>query len=165
MVLIHTFNIFLTDQRLLYYILTFFISFPSSLDILWEFYFGRRMLWPQKVKNECESHSTVSDSLKPHGPYSPWNSPGLNTVVGSLSLLQGIFLTQGLNLGLPHCQQFLYQLSHKGSLRMLEWVADPFPSVFPNPGIKLGSPTLQVDSFTSWAIWPLNIVQMIFQNF
>ena len=46
----------------------------------------------------------------------PWNSLGQNTGVGSLSLLQGIFPTQGLNPGLPHCRQTLYQLSHKGSL-------------------------------------------------
>ena len=46
------------------------------------------------LENESESHSVVSDSLKPHGLYSPWNSPGQNTGVGSLSLLQGIFPTQ-----------------------------------------------------------------------
>ena len=45
--------------------------------------------------NESESHSVVSDSLRPHGLYSPWNCPGQNTEVGSLSLLQGIFPTQG----------------------------------------------------------------------
>ena len=44
---------------------------------------------------ESESPSVVSDSLRPHGLYSPWNSPGQNTRVGSLSLLQGIFPTQG----------------------------------------------------------------------
>ena len=49
---------------------------------------------------------------------SPWNSPDQNTGVGSLSLLQGIFPTQGLNQGLPHCRQTLYQLSHKGSLSL-----------------------------------------------
>ena len=43
------------------------------------------------------------------------NSPGQNTGVGSLSLLQGIFPTQGSNPGLSHCRQILYQLSHKGS--------------------------------------------------
>ena len=42
----------------------------------------------------------------------PWNSPGQNTRVGSFSLLQGIFPTQGSNPGLPHCRQNLYQLSH-----------------------------------------------------
>jgi len=41
----------------------------------------------------------------------------------SLSLLQGIFTTQGSNPGLPHCRKILYQLSHEGSLRILEWVA------------------------------------------
>ena len=45
----------------------------------------------------------------------PLNSPGQNTGVGSLSLLQGIFPAQGLNPGLPHCRRILYQLSHKGS--------------------------------------------------
>ena len=49
-----------------------------------------------------ESHSVVSNSSQPHGLYSPWSSPGRNTGVGSLSLLQGIFPTQGSNPGLPH---------------------------------------------------------------
>ena len=62
-----------------------------------------------------ESCSVVSNSLRSHGLYSPWNSPGQNTGVGSLSLLQEIFPTQGSNPGLPHCRQILYQLSHKGS--------------------------------------------------
>ena len=66
---------------------------------------------------KSESHSVVSDSLRPHGLYSPWNSPGQNTGVGSLSLLQGIFPTQGSNPGLLHCRQILYQLSHKWSPR------------------------------------------------
>jgi len=54
----------------------------------------------------------VPDSLQPHD-CSPWNSPGQNPGVGSYSLLQGIFLTQGLNPGLPHRWQILYQLSHQ----------------------------------------------------
>ena len=57
-----------------------------------------------------ESCSVMSDSLRPHGLYSPWNSPGQNTGVGSYSLLQGIFPTQGWSPGLPHCRQILYQL-------------------------------------------------------
>ena len=64
--------------------------------------------------SESESHSVVSDSLRPHGLYSPWNSPGQNTGVGSLFLLQGIFLTQGSNWGLLHCRWILYQLSYQG---------------------------------------------------
>ena len=55
-----------------------------------------------------------SDSLRPHGLSSPWNSPGQNTGVGSLSLLQGIFPTQRSNPGLPHCRWILSQLIHKG---------------------------------------------------
>ena len=50
-----------------------------------------------------------------NGLYSPWNSLGQNTGVGSLSLLQGIFPTQGLNPCLLHCRWILYLLSHKGS--------------------------------------------------
>ena len=49
------------------------------------------------MESESESHSVLSDSLRPRGLYSPWNSPGQNTGVGSLSLLQGIFPTQGSN--------------------------------------------------------------------
>ena len=69
-----------------------------------------------------ESRSVVSDFLQPHGLYSPWNSPGQNTGVGSLSLLQGIFPTQGPNPGFPHCRQTLYQLGHKGSPAQLTQV-------------------------------------------
>ena len=78
--------------------------------------------------------------------YSPWNSPGQNTGVGSLSLLQGMFPTQGLNPGLPHCRQILYQLSHQGSQRILR-VGRTSPADFPDPGIELESPELQADSF------------------
>ena len=80
------------------------------------------------MQGESESHSVMSSSLRPHGLYSTWNSPGQNTGVGSPSLLQGIFPTQGSNPGLPHCRQILYQLSHKGSPRILECVAYPFSS-------------------------------------
>ena len=71
-----------------------FSSCPQSLPALgcfpmsWLFTSGRQSLC------ESESHSVVSNSLRPHGLYSPWNSPGRNTGVGSLSLLQGIFPTQ-----------------------------------------------------------------------
>ena len=69
----------------------------------------------------------MSDSLRPHGLYGPWNSPGQNTEVDSLSLLRGIFPNQGLNPGLPHCGQIL--------------LAD-----LPNTGNIPGSPALQADS-------------------
>ena len=65
--------------------------------------------------NESESHSVVCNSLQPLWLYSPWNSLGQNTGVGSYSHLQEIFLTQGLNARLLHCRQILYQLSHQVS--------------------------------------------------
>ena len=64
---------------------------------------------------ESECCLVVSDSFRPHRLYSPWNSPGQNTAVGSLSLLQGIFPTQESNQGLLHCRWILYQLSYQGS--------------------------------------------------
>ena len=66
----------------------------------------------------------------------PRNSPGQNTGLGSLSLLQRIFATQGLNPGLPHCRWFLYQLSHKGS---------PF-------AIKLFTKSFWVGSHDFWGV-------------
>ena len=65
-----------------------------------------------KVTQTCQ---TLCDPID----YSPWNSPGQNTRVGSLSFLQGISPTQGSNPGLPHCRQILCQLSHQGSPELL----------------------------------------------
>ena len=103
-----------------------------------------------------ESHSAGSDSSWPHGLYrtswTPWNSPGQNTGVGNLSLLQGIFPTQGSNPGLPHCRQILYQLSHKGSPRILEWVAYPFSRGSPQQRNCTGVSCIAGGFFTNWAI-------------
>ena len=90
--------------------------------------------------------------LWPHGLYSPWNSPGQNTGVGSLSLLQGIFPTQGSNPDLPHCRQILYSLSHKGSPRMLEWVAYPSPSRSSRPRNLTRVSCIAGRFFTNWTI-------------
>ena len=65
-----------------------------------------------KVKHERVNCSVLSDSLQPHGLgltrlLCPWDSLGRNTGVGCHSLLQGIFLTQGLNLDLLFCRQIL----------------------------------------------------------
>ena len=100
----------------------------------------------QSRKSESEICSVMSNSLWPHGVCSPWNSLGQNPRVGSLFLPQEIFPTQGSNPSLPHCRRILYQLSHKGSPRILEWVDYPFSSGSSDPGVKLGSPALQVDS-------------------
>ena len=70
---------------------------------------------------EPRSPTLQADSL----PAEPQGKPQ-NTGVRSLSLLQGIFPTQGSNPGLPHCRQILGQLSHQGSPRILECVAYPF---------------------------------------
>ena len=82
----------------------------------------------------CISWSGVSDSLQTHRlqPASflcPWNPPSKNTEVGSHSLLQGIFPTQGLNLGLPHCRQILYCLSHQGSSPKKVLIFQLFPTL------------------------------------
>ena len=100
---------------------------------------------------ESESRSVVSDSLWPHGLYSPWNSPGQNTGVGSLSLLQGIFPTQESNPGLPPCRRILYQLSHKRIPRILEWVASPFSSGFSQLRNWTGVSCITGRFFTNWA--------------
>ena len=76
--------------------------------------------WAQQDWSQSVSQSVVSNSLQPHGLeparlLCPWNSPGKNTGVGSHSFLQGIFPTQGLNLGLVHYRKSLYHLSHLGS--------------------------------------------------
>ena len=73
-----------------------------------------------QLKCESESRSVMSDSLLLYGLYSPWNSLGQNTGVGSLSFLHGIFPTQGSNPGIPHSKPsifwhsafFMIQLSH-----------------------------------------------------
>ena len=81
-----------------------------------------------------------------------WNSPGQNTGVGSLFPLQGIFPNQGSNPGLAHCRWILYQLRHKGSRRILEWIAYPFPSgsFWPRNWTRVSC--IADRFFTNWAI-------------
>ena len=111
----------------------------------------------QPTKISCtsmwsESCSVVSNSLRPHGLYSPWKSPGQNTGVRSHPLLQGIFPTQESNPGLPHCRWILYQLSHKGSPRILEWVAYPFYRGSSWSKNQTGVSCIVGGFFTNWAI-------------
>ena len=77
-------------------------------------------IWATREAHSRQLKVAQSDSLRLHGLYSPRNSPGQNTRVWSLSLLQGIFPTHDR----PHCRQSPYQLSHKGTPRILERV-DP----------------------------------------
>ena len=83
---------------------------PKELDTT------KQLSTPQvSFRYESESHSAVSNSFQPHVLYSPWNSPDQNTGVVSCSFLQGIFWTQGWTLGLLHCRQIHYPLSHQGN--------------------------------------------------
>ena len=113
---------------------------------------------------KSESCSVVSDPLRPHGLYSSWNSPGQNTGVGSLSLLQGIFPTQGLNSGFPHCRRILYQLSQKGNPRILKWVAYPFSSRCSQPRNQTGVSCIAGGFFTNWAIREAHISPSRWEN-
>ena len=101
--------------------------------------------------SESESRSVVSDSLQPHGLYSPWNSSGQNTGEGSLFLLQGIIPTQGPNPGLLHGKWLLYKLSHQASPRKLEWVAYPFSSGSSQPRDQTQVSCIAGGFLTVWA--------------
>ena len=109
-----------------------------------------------KPQKESESHSVMSNSLQSHGLYPsrllcPWDSPGQNTGVGSHSLFQGIFPTQGLNPDFLHCRQILSHLSHQGSPQILEWLDYPFSRGSSQPRNWTGVSCLVGIFFTSWA--------------
>ena len=89
-----------------------------------------------------ESRSVMSNSLWPDGLYSPWNSLGQNTEVGSLSLLQGIFPTQVSSIA----GRFFTSWATREAQEY--WSGQPVssPADLPDPGIEPGSPALQVDS-------------------
>ena len=116
----------------------------------------RQLVWttPSEV-NVAQSNSLL---------YSTGDSPGQNTRVGRLSLLQGIFPTRRLNPGLPHCRQILYQLSHNGSPRILEWVAYPFSRGSSWSGIEPGSPALQADSLSTELCGNRKILEAVAQQ-
>ena len=100
-----------------------------------------------------QSCLTLCDPIdcSPPGSSVHGDSPGKNTGVGSRSLLQGIFPTQGWNPGLPHCRRILYCLSYQGSSRTLEWVAYPFSrgSSWPRNWTRVSC--IAGGFFTSWA--------------
>ena len=123
---------------------------------LWAGQMGGEFMYPftvdLKLPQHCEpvrccavlSHSVVSNSLRPHGlqftrllcprgfsrqEIPMHRSPGFihgDSVHEDHAVLQGTFPTQGSNPGLLHGRGILYQLSHHGSPRILEWVAYPF---------------------------------------
>ena len=95
---------------------------------------------------QSESRSVMSYTLRSHGVLQ-----ARKLEWGTFSLLQGIFPTQGLNPGLPHCRQILYQLSHKGSPRILEWVAYPFSSRSSWPRNRTQVSCIADGFFTNWS--------------
>ena len=88
-----------------------------------------------------------------------WNSPGQNTGVGSLSLLQWIFPTQGSNPGLPHCRQVLCQLRHKGCPNNIEVDVFLELSCFIYDPVNVGNLTSGFSSFSkpSLNIWKFTV--------
>ena len=118
----------------------------SVISVLFLSYWQKENAGLKRNESESESRSVMSNSLGLLGLYSPWNSPGQNTEIGSCSLLQGIFPTQGSKPGLPHCRRILYQLSQREAQEY--WSGQPIssPMDLPDPGIKLKSPVLQADT-------------------
>ena len=90
--------------------------------------------------------------------YSPWSSPGQNTGAGSLSLLQGIFLTQESNPGLPHCRQVLYQLSQREAQNTTEGC------LLTHGLISSPAQTYKADFlFCSWRRWSMGMFIVSFK--
>ena len=117
---------------------------PPAVQETWVLSLG----WEDPLEKGMATHSRIL-GWRIHGPYSPWNCPGQNTGVDSLSLLQGVFPTQGSNPGLPHCRWILYQLSHKGSPRILEWVSYPFSRGSSQPRDRTQVSCITGELFTS----------------
>ena len=120
------------------------VPYPCTCPLHWAFQVAL-------VVTKSESRSTVSESLRPHRLYSPWPSSGQNSGVGSLSLLQRMFPTQGSNPSLLHCRQILYQLSHEGGPGILEWVAYPLSSGSSWSRNQTGVSWIAGRFFTNWA--------------
>ena len=113
----HSFHSLYSSSNIIQLVKIWFMKLFQNFPLYSEAYISRHLWLIPVVTESC---SVVSDSLQPRGLWParllcPWNSPGRSTSVGSLSLLQGIFPTQGSNPGLPHCRQTLYCLSHQGS--------------------------------------------------
>ena len=100
-----------------------------------------------------QSFPTLWDPMdcSPPGSSVHGDSPGKNTGVCCHILLQGIFPTQVSNPGFPHCRQILYQFSHKGSPRILEWAAYSFSRGSSPPRNWTGVACIAGGFFTSWA--------------
>ena len=130
----------------------------SGMNILRCAFLSHILIYYSPRANDCRRKWQLTPVSLPGRP--PWTEEPQVTVpevpksqtqlvnieMGILSLLQGIFPTRWLNPELPHCRWILYQLSHKGSPRILEWVAYPFSRGPSKPSNRTRSPELQVGS-------------------
>ena len=119
-------------------------------QILYQLSYQGSGMWQVKVAQSCP----ILCDLMGH---SPQNSPGQNTAVGSLSLLQWIFPTQRSNPGFPHCRWIIYQLSLKESPGILEWVAYPFSSGSSQPRNRTGISCIAGRFFTNYQESPMYV--------
>ena len=96
---------------------------------------------------------TLCDPMdcSPLGSSGPWRFSRQEYWMSCHAFLQGIFPTQGSNTGLPRCRWFLYQLSHKGSPRILECIAYSISSGSPWPRNWTGVSCIAGGFFTNWA--------------
>ena len=105
--------------------------------------------WELSLGKWSEIHSVVPHSLRP-----PWTSPGQNTGMGSLSLLQGIFPKprDRTQVSCIAGRLFTIYLSHQGSPRILEWVAYPFSRGSSPPRNRTRVSCTAGGFFTNWAM-------------
>ena len=118
----------------------------NFIDMFWHKFPRGSLLVLCLVVQSCPTLQDPMD-YSPPGSSVHGDSPGKNIGVGCHAILQGIFSTQGLNPGLQH----LYQLSHKGSPRILEWVAFPFSRGSSQPRNQTRVSCIAGRFFTSWA--------------
>ena len=147
------------------------IIFSNNIEV----FNGLCRILPKVGKREClsfkhcasifevkwsESRSVVSDSLWPHGLYSPWNSPGQNTGVGSLSILQGIFPSRGLNPHLAHWRLILYKLSHHPCFQFGALIIHCMLPVclHTSPPRMLVTKWEPIHLFSMWGSWSMEIL-------
>ena len=84
---------------------------PPAMQRTWVLSLG----WEDPLEEGMATHSSILPCTEEPGRIQSMEFSSQNTGVGSLSLLQGIFPTQGQNPGLPHCRQIPYHLRHQGS--------------------------------------------------
>ena len=135
-------------------------SKPKSSWGWWSIYVGVKLLGHFFL---CLTYCVLSCSVVSYplwlyecnlpGSFVYGDSPGKITRGGCHALLHGIFPTQELNPGLPHCRQILYHLHHQRSPRILGWVAYPFSRETSWPRNWTRVSCIAGGVFTNWATW------------